>query len=347
MPDFDDFPPEIPLQIFPHMHLKGLISARGVSKRWRELISLADIHPARIGLLELYQRTIHDPRFLDTRPWTLENLRPFDRQAYIDALLAQHSYIPDDFRFYVLEWPARAAIACAWPGLPDDYITEHGTPKKEGGDGRADDVDRIAGCNFLGRIPPLVHRVTLDLSKLCLPQDSSDGESAMEEIRRESRRILLNASDDPSALLDEGEDSDPEEYYRTRDKFDYSPPPYHTPVLVTFPALLVWERDDARQVWLALTPDTPFSVYILPSGIYYGGESRQFASWTSWLAAQLRFIHRRLRAREAPSEEPKPQLSPHILNARGEVVLEDVHFRSIEREEEAWTADDEALSLAS
>ncbi|KAJ7154623.1 hypothetical protein C8R46DRAFT_1196924 [Mycena filopes] len=296
MPDFNDFPPEISLQIFPNMRLKGLISARGVSKRWAELISLADIHPARLGLLELYQKTVHDPLFLRTRPWTLENLRAFDRQAYIDALLAQHNYIPDDFRFWILEWPARAAIACAWPGLPDDYTIDNGRADDEDENEKVDHVARrIAGCNFLGRIPPLVHRITLDLSEIGLPFASSDGEGLVDEVQRESRRLLLNASDGPSAVLDDEEDSDPEEYYRTHDKFNYSPPPRGIPVYVTFPALIVWEGCDGRQTWLALAPDTPFAVYELYHTDYVEETSRQLPSWTSWLAARLRWVHRQAR----------------------------------------------------
>ncbi|KAF9560326.1 hypothetical protein CPC08DRAFT_477035 [Agrocybe pediades] len=37
---------------------------------------------------------------------------------YIDGLLSQHTYIPEDFRMWILEWPARMAISCLWPGIP-------------------------------------------------------------------------------------------------------------------------------------------------------------------------------------------------------------------------------------
>ncbi|KAJ7154618.1 hypothetical protein C8R46DRAFT_440921 [Mycena filopes] len=360
MPAFDDFPPEISLQIFPNMRLKGLISARGVSKRWRELISLADIHPTRLTLLRLYQQIVHDPLFLRTRPWTLENLRPFDRQAYIDALLAQHNYIPDDFRFWILEWPARAAIACAWPGLPDVYVPE-GT----------DEVERISGCNFLGRIPPLVHRVTLDLMKIGPPDVSSDGDGDTEYFfpypnkldfadevhpdevhsHRDSNAIAFDHSDEPAEAEDS--DSGSEGYFHTHEEFRYSPPPWNGhPVDITFPALLVWERDDC-QSFLALAPDTPFAVYLFNYGMYETGQSRQHTSWISWLEAQLRRIHRQAAKNavnkavrkvtgEAAGDEQDSTSDPPYVDEDGQVILEDVDFESESSYFDVWTAEDEA-----
>ncbi|PPQ83853.1 hypothetical protein CVT25_000913 [Psilocybe cyanescens] len=61
---------------------------------------------------------IDTPHFLNSRRWTLDNLRPFDRQAYIDALLVQYPAIPEEFRIWILEWPGHLAVACMWPGLP-------------------------------------------------------------------------------------------------------------------------------------------------------------------------------------------------------------------------------------
>ncbi|KAJ6486055.1 hypothetical protein C8R47DRAFT_933301, partial [Mycena vitilis] len=144
-----DLPPEVSLQIFPRLPLKALIAGEGVCRLWKQLISMAEINPTRRSLWALYRKIVNDPLFLPTRPWLLANLRPFDRQAYIDALLFQHNYIPEDFRLWILEWPARAVIACAWPGLPETYC---GRPPHESGD----DVERMIGCNYLGRIPPLV-----------------------------------------------------------------------------------------------------------------------------------------------------------------------------------------------
>ncbi|KAJ7154656.1 hypothetical protein C8R46DRAFT_1297191 [Mycena filopes] len=316
MPEVRDFPPEISLQIFPHMRLKGLISARGVSKRWRELISLADIHPARVGLLKLYQKTVHDPLFLRTRLWTLGNLYPFDRQAYIDALLAQHNYIPDDFRFWILEWPARAAIACAWPGLPAVYVHQ-GT----------DDVESISGCNFLGRIPPVLHRITLDLTVISPPDISEDGEGIMEACDRAEGSWVVE------------EDSDPEEYYRTHEKFNYTPPPWEGfPVEVTFPALLVWEENpETIQTFIALAPTaTPFSVFVLKDAYYSAGDSVQYTSWISWLEAQLRMIHRAARGGRGPVGLPDG------IPSDGEMVPEAVDFEAQPSSAQLWTVDDEA-----
>ncbi|KAJ7983189.1 hypothetical protein DFH06DRAFT_978220, partial [Mycena polygramma] len=149
MTQLQDLSNEVFLQIFPHCPLKSLIAAQGVSQLWRQLVPLADISPARRGLLKLYLEIIESPVFIKTRPWLLENLRPFDREACIHALLDQHDYLPEDFRIWILEWPAKAVIACCWPGLPEKYY----------GRAEADGVERIRGCNFLGRIPPVVHTV--------------------------------------------------------------------------------------------------------------------------------------------------------------------------------------------
>ena len=43
MPTFKDFPPELTLQIFPHLPLKGLIAAQGVCRQWKEFVAIADI----------------------------------------------------------------------------------------------------------------------------------------------------------------------------------------------------------------------------------------------------------------------------------------------------------------
>ncbi|PPQ83852.1 hypothetical protein CVT25_000912 [Psilocybe cyanescens] len=111
-------PIEILLHIFSFLELKAYIISNGVCKGWRCLLPFADIHPSRRRLFALFQSMINTPLFLNSRPWTLANLQPFDRQAYIDALLAQYSAVPEEFRIWILEWPARLAIACMWPGLP-------------------------------------------------------------------------------------------------------------------------------------------------------------------------------------------------------------------------------------
>ncbi|KAJ6506360.1 hypothetical protein C8R47DRAFT_944566, partial [Mycena vitilis] len=147
-----DIPNEIVLQLFPYCPLTSLVAAQGVCKLWRRIVPLADISPPRRGLLDLYLTVIESPVFERSRPWLLQNLRPFDRRAYIDALLEQHDYLPEDFQIWILEWPAKAVIAGCWPGLPDNYLSER----------ESDDVERVHGCNWLGRIPPIVHTVQIN-----------------------------------------------------------------------------------------------------------------------------------------------------------------------------------------
>ncbi|KAJ7096065.1 hypothetical protein C8R44DRAFT_889793 [Mycena epipterygia] len=40
-------------------------------------------------------------------------------QGFVEILLEQTDYVPDDFHLWILEWPARAIMFCAWPGLPE------------------------------------------------------------------------------------------------------------------------------------------------------------------------------------------------------------------------------------
>ncbi|KAJ6608210.1 hypothetical protein B0H10DRAFT_1744363, partial [Mycena sp. CBHHK59/15] len=145
-----DFSNELILQIFPHCHLTTLIAVRGVCSLWRNLLPFAALNLTRLKLLEHYLWVIDSPVFLETRPWAVENLRPFNRQAYLDAILDQHNYIPEEFRLWILEWPARAIVGCAWPGLPNTKPP-----------GVADGVVRREGRNRLGCLPPLVHTVKI------------------------------------------------------------------------------------------------------------------------------------------------------------------------------------------
>ncbi|KAJ7907176.1 hypothetical protein B0H13DRAFT_2502891 [Mycena leptocephala] len=104
-----------------------------------------------------------------SRPWLLENLHPFHRQAYIDALLDQHDYLPDDFRIRIFERPAKVVIACFWPELPWRFE-------------ETDDIERICGWNFLDYIPPVMHMsqigptvswVEVDVPALLVWEDSA------------------------------------------------------------------------------------------------------------------------------------------------------------------------------
>ena len=82
------------------------------------MVMQADIRPLRQYFLDFYYRTIEFHTFLPTRPWVLENLTPFDRVAYISHLEAHFPCIPEAFKLWILEWPARAVIGPVWPGLP-------------------------------------------------------------------------------------------------------------------------------------------------------------------------------------------------------------------------------------
>jgi hypothetical protein len=142
-------PNETLLQIISHLPLKSLIASRGVDQLWRQFVAVADVDPARRGLLNLYLTIVNSPYFLQSRPWVLANLQSFDREAYIDSLLSQYPRLPEDFRLWILEWPARAVVGGAWPGLP--FPSCH--PDE------ADDIERFAGINWLSSLPPQVSAI--------------------------------------------------------------------------------------------------------------------------------------------------------------------------------------------
>ena len=144
----NDLPNEVLLLFFAPSNLKTLIALRGVSTRWRHLISVAHIHPARRGLLEFYLRVINSPVFLPTRPHILQWLQNFNRQAFINSLPVS---TPEDFKIWILEWPARAAIGWIWPGL-------RGRPSSE----PPDIAMSTRGMNVLGyAAAPYTNRFTL------------------------------------------------------------------------------------------------------------------------------------------------------------------------------------------
>ena len=139
------FPNEILLHDFSFLPLKSLIKGRTISQ-WRRLIPLADITPIHRALLDFYPTLIDSPIFLQTRPWVLANLQPLNRLQYIGDLMNQHPYVPEAFRVWILEWPAKAVIGCHWPGLPNVHC----------GRDIADNVHRIEGNNLLAPLPPTI-----------------------------------------------------------------------------------------------------------------------------------------------------------------------------------------------
>ena len=139
-------PQTLLLRCFSCMDLQCLIFSRCVCSDWRRLLPLSDIHPTRRRFLELYDRMLANKLFLESRTWTVDNLKPFDRYSYMATLRSQctgpEAEIPEDFEMYILEWPARMAIACMWPGLP--FV-----------DSQTDSVQRQYGINYLAPSPQL------------------------------------------------------------------------------------------------------------------------------------------------------------------------------------------------
>jgi len=113
-----DLPVELVLRIFSHLTLCSLVDARGVNRQWRELVLTSDISPARRALFDLYHEVVFSPVLPTIRSWTLAHLRYFNRRAFLNRLLDQHPYLPEEFCLWILEWPAKFAFGGVWPGLP-------------------------------------------------------------------------------------------------------------------------------------------------------------------------------------------------------------------------------------
>ncbi|KIJ65040.1 hypothetical protein HYDPIDRAFT_39686 [Hydnomerulius pinastri MD-312] len=120
---FDRLPNELLLEFFTYVPLQTLIHSRGVCSKWRSLTMLSDLLPMRRRLLDLYLSVIESSVFLATRQETLSKLQTFDREQYIRNLggsLPQF-VLPEEFEFYIREWPLKAAVA--WPCFKD--ILDH------------------------------------------------------------------------------------------------------------------------------------------------------------------------------------------------------------------------------
>ncbi|KAJ7146310.1 hypothetical protein C8R44DRAFT_898028, partial [Mycena epipterygia] len=157
-----------------------------------------------------------------------------------------------------------------------------------------DDIERITGYNFLTWIPPVVHKISLDFQGIMVPDTCSDVGGYMNTLDLHPLTGKLNDSDGSEHSSDTEQEAQVVDldYYRSQEEFNYSPPPIPVDVEVDLPALLVWERTDGRQTWLALEPRSPFSVYIIRHASYAPGEIHQYISWIFWLESQLRKIHR-------------------------------------------------------
>ncbi|KAJ8507345.1 hypothetical protein ONZ45_g10278 [Pleurotus djamor] len=93
-------PTELLYHIFAYFPVATLLIARGVSQKWRSVLTSANIHPIRHELMDVYLLCIHES--------------------------CHHPYLPEAFQFWVLEWPAKAVFACIWPGLPELQEDEMG-----------------------------------------------------------------------------------------------------------------------------------------------------------------------------------------------------------------------------
>ncbi|KAF8152599.1 hypothetical protein B0H34DRAFT_784631 [Crassisporium funariophilum] len=130
---------ELGLRILSDLPLQSLIASRGVCTKWRGLVPHTDMAPARRAMLSFYDALIPSPVFQATRLSVIANLKPFDRQAYINKLLKQYSSLPEHFKLWILEWPSKAIIAGLWPGLP----------RKKYKDQFKDNVNVLEGANWL------------------------------------------------------------------------------------------------------------------------------------------------------------------------------------------------------
>jgi len=124
-------PTERVLHVLSFLELKPYIVSHGVCKEWQQLLPLANIHPIRRRLFNLFHHMLSSPHFLEMRGWTLQHLQPFDRKAYIDSLLSQYPFILEEFRIWTLEYgnpDCQASKALAKHdrhGLPEHLGTWH------------------------------------------------------------------------------------------------------------------------------------------------------------------------------------------------------------------------------
>ena len=115
---FQALPVELHLSIFFFFELKPFLLSHGVCKNWKRLLQVTDVHPTRKCMIQLYRQIVNTSGFEKPIKWARENLLPFDRETYVQSLLSQHSFIPEDFCMWMLEWPSSLPIHNIWPGLP-------------------------------------------------------------------------------------------------------------------------------------------------------------------------------------------------------------------------------------
>lgn len=121
----EDLPVELLHMIFKELALKDLIAVRGVSRRWRTSKLSVDIPIARRKLLDLYLRLIDSRSFQMSRSHIVPHLQPFCRDTFVAGLARS---TPEEFKIWILEWPALAVFTWIWPGLPPAYHEQTTAP---------------------------------------------------------------------------------------------------------------------------------------------------------------------------------------------------------------------------
>ena len=115
------FPNELVLLIISDLTLQSLIQFRSASRTFSQLVKAAQITASRRELLAFYDEIVQSEAFVESRAIVTSLLRPFDRELYL-AIIQAHSGeaywgLPEVFKTWILEWPAKAVTSPAWPGL--------------------------------------------------------------------------------------------------------------------------------------------------------------------------------------------------------------------------------------
>src|SRR3569833_1221179 len=83
---------------------------------------------SRAKLLNLVLDLHKYQSFLASRPYILDQLRPFSRTSYVRSLEEALATLegatralPEDFKTWILEWPEKSVIGWAWPGLHNEF----------------------------------------------------------------------------------------------------------------------------------------------------------------------------------------------------------------------------------
>lgn len=110
-----DLPNELIMELISWLPLKSLIAVQGVNQKWRDLLPLSPLLPARRSLLALYLVAITHHPTLDRRNSYKD--AHFNRASYLAALTRSNDgeALPEEFRVWVLEWPY-TVMNWFWPG---------------------------------------------------------------------------------------------------------------------------------------------------------------------------------------------------------------------------------------